>query len=124
VVVLDEATLRALMRQEVELALQPVLAALARVGATQAAGDGDGLLTAGEVVDLLRIDRRTLRRMVLAGEVPPPITIGTRTVRWRRRTFEKWLAGIEKAALDGSRRGRLHACAVDTHTAAHREAAG
>ena len=123
IIVTDDAALRALVAEEVDRAVAPVLAAIARLEATRGAGGGDGLLTADEVVELLRVDRRTLRRMVLAGEVPAPITIGARTIRWRRRSLEAWLSKLERKALDGSARGRLHG-AVNVQTAARTGAAG
>ncbi|MCK6445769.1 MAG: helix-turn-helix domain-containing protein [Planctomycetes bacterium] len=48
-------------------------------------------MTAPEFADLLRVDQRTLRSMRHAGDVPPPIMIGTRP-RWRRADVDAWLA--------------------------------
>lgn len=77
----------------------------------------DGLLTAREVCDLLRVDRRTLRRLVLTGDVPRPITIGPRTLRWRRAAVTAWLAKLDRKALDQGRAGRLHGRPMHDHTA-------
>ncbi len=102
-VVADESTLRRLVRQEIERAIKPVLAALAHQDAGQAQ-ELPELLTKQEVAALLRVDVRTLRRMVLAGEVPAPITISDRTDRWRRSTIESSLRKKEKRALTAGRR--------------------
>ncbi len=116
VVVTDEAALRALVREEVALALEPVLAALARLVPAQAATDGDGLFDRDAVAAMLGVHARDLRRLVLEGEFPPPIKVGGRRIRWRRKTVTRW--------LDDRERGRLHVRAVNDHTAAHPEPAG
>jgi predicted DNA-binding transcriptional regulator AlpA len=115
VIVADEAALRALVREEVRLALEPVLAALARLGPAQGATAADGLLTREEVAALLRVNARDLRRLVLEGAFPPPIKVGGRRLRWRRKTVTRW--------LDAAERSRLHG-AVNHQTADHRGAAG
>lgn len=106
-IVADEAALRALVAQEVQRAIQPVLDALAAHGGVPGAPGGDGLLTAAQVADLLQVDRRTLRRMVRAGAVPAPIILGEHTQRWRRRSIERWLRDLEARAEH--RRSRLMA---------------
>ena len=95
-VVADEAVLRARVAEAVERAMLPVLVALGRQSGAQAASRGDSLLTAGELAAHLRIDRRTLRRLELEGNFPPPIIIGDRTKRWRRSVIEKWLRTLEQ----------------------------
>lgn len=108
-VVVDEAVIRRIVAEEVQRAVQVALDARAHDGGTRGDVGDDGLMTAEQVAALLQVDRRTLRRMVLLGEVPAPITIGARTIRWRRRTLERWLVGIEKkGAIDASRAGWLH----------------
>ncbi len=100
VIVTDEAVLRRLVADEVKRAQQPVLDALAH----HVAGHGEQtgtLMTTAEVSGLLRIDTRTLRRLVHAGEVPAPISIGGRTDRWRRTTIESFLKGRERALTSG-----------------------
>lgn len=49
------------------------------------------LMTQPECAELLRIDKRTLRRWTLEGIVPTPVTIG-RVPRWRRTELLKWIA--------------------------------
>lgn len=60
-----------------------------------AAGRTPVLLTADDVADLLRVDTRTLRRMVVDGVVPPPLHIGRRAIRWNAASLYSAL-GIEK----------------------------
>ncbi len=102
VVVTDEATLRRLVADEIKRALQPVLDAFAHQSANRGQGDTT-LLTKAEVATLLRVDARTLRRMVHAGEVPSPICVGERTHRWRREAIERFLRAREGVALGGTR---------------------
>jgi excisionase family DNA binding protein len=59
------------------------------------AHDSLQLLTADEVAGLLRVDPRTLREMRNAGEFPKPMKVG-RSLRWRRRTVERFLAESER----------------------------
>ena len=106
-VVTDEATLRRLVAEEVEVAVRPILEAVAQRRGIRGKQRSE-LMTRPELADLLRVDARTLRRMVLAGEVPPPISIGDRTDRWRRSTLESFLRNKEKQALTaGLRRGSM-----------------
>ena len=108
VVVTDEATLRSLVAEEVKRALQPVLDALAHQRPTQGTNGAEPLLTRNDLLKLLKIDIRTLRRMVRAGEVPPPIILANRTHRWRRSTVESFLSKKEQRALtSGLRRGSV-----------------
>lgn len=92
-VLTDEATLERLVSGAIERALAPIRGALAGGGAAQ---QGDALMTAEEVAALLRVDRRTLRRMELAGDIPRAVEINERTKRWRRTTIEKWLRRKEQ----------------------------
>ena len=97
VVVTDEATLRSLVAEEVARAVGSVRDALATSRGGVRATDGDDtLMTAEEVAALLRVDRRTLRRMELAGDIPSAIEINERTKRWRRTAIEKWLRSKEQ----------------------------
>jgi len=50
------------------------------------------LLTASEVARLLRVDRRTVRRMAVAGEIPAPVAVSAKRSRWRRTDIDAWLA--------------------------------
>jgi excisionase family DNA binding protein len=51
----------------------------------------DVVLTDGEVADLLKVSRSTVRRMWWRKQLPAPIKIGTIN-RWRRSEIETWLA--------------------------------
>ena len=90
-VLTEESILRRLVAEEVARAVQPVLDALAQQVGAQAKERRDTLMTRQEVVNLLRIDPRTLRRLEREGSIPSPIVIGERTLRWRRREIEKYL---------------------------------
>ena len=48
------------------------------------------LMAAGELAEALQCHPRTLRRMELRGELPPPIRKG-RLKRWRRQEIQTWL---------------------------------
>ena len=49
------------------------------------------LLTQAEVAKRLRVDSRTVRRMVLAGDFPAPVQITPSRSRWRPADIEAWL---------------------------------
>jgi excisionase family DNA binding protein len=54
----------------------------------------DDLLSTKQLCDLLHVNKRTVRRMELLGELPAPIRAGRRKT-WRRETIEAWLADHE-----------------------------
>lgn len=49
-----------------------------------------GLMTAAEVADALRIDIRTLRRKRSEGKAPKPMR-GKGPLRWSRASVERWI---------------------------------
>ena len=49
------------------------------------------LLSIKEVARLLKLDRRTIERMVKAGDCPPPIRISPGRTRWRQSDIDAWL---------------------------------
>lgn len=49
-------------------------------------------LTAADLARVLQTTTRTIRRLVLRGELPPPQRFG-RLVRWTRQTIGEILAG-------------------------------
>ena len=53
------------------------------------------LLTKKDVAAQLRVDPRTLVRMVAAGQFPPPILISPGCPRWRQETIDEWVDGRE-----------------------------
>ncbi len=65
----------------------------------------DVVLTDGEVADLLKVSRSTVRRMWWKQLLPAPIKIGTIN-RWRRSEIETWLAEqpAHELYLDGKER--------------------
>lgn len=88
-----EERLRAILREEIDAALKSALAAPTDdVNPIEA--KRDTLLTARETAELLRVDQRTLRRLVHEGSVPQPIRIGRRAIRWDARVLYRSL-GME-----------------------------
>jgi predicted DNA-binding transcriptional regulator AlpA len=95
-IVADEATIRRLISDEIERALQPIMAAMKQNARGHTADDAHALMTANELATLLHVDRRVLRRLVHQGDVPSPIVLGDQTLRWRRRVIEDWLRNLEQ----------------------------
>lgn len=89
--VLSAEALRAIIAEELDRRLAPVVAALTIHDRPAAIPDAGAMLSRIEVARLLGVNARTLRRLVLAGELPAPVRIGKRTVRWRRGDVEEWL---------------------------------
>lgn len=56
------------------------------------------LLTAREVADLLGVHVRSVWRLSQAGEIPAPIRIGERVVRWRLADLEAHLQRLAERA--------------------------
>ena len=94
VIVTDESSLRRVVAEEVERVIGAV-----QKRASKATARSEALLTGEQLSRLLNIDRRTLRRMVLAGTIPAPLELGERTQRWRRETIEEWVLQAEMAAI-------------------------
>lgn len=90
---LPEDRLRTILREELDAALRSALAASSDAGEAMSA-KRDALLTARETAELLRVDQRTLRRLVHEGSVPPPVRIGRRAIRWDARVLYRSL-GME-----------------------------
>ncbi|WP_163560508.1 AlpA family phage regulatory protein [Halomonas sp. NO4] len=44
-----------------------------------------------EVLDRCAISRTTLYRLVEAGDFPPPIRLGGRTVVWTEEAIDQWI---------------------------------
>ena len=55
------------------------------------ATDDRPMLTVRDLAVWLNIHPRTLRRKLSAGELPKPIRLFKRGLRWRRATIEHWL---------------------------------
>jgi predicted DNA-binding transcriptional regulator AlpA len=50
-------------------------------------------LDAPAIAELLSINRRTLRRLIVKGDFPPAdLKLSTTLLRWRRETVENWIA--------------------------------
>lgn len=50
------------------------------------------LLTKEEVAKKLQLSVRTIYRMAQGGEMPAPVTVGSRVVRWRSDILDDWIA--------------------------------
>jgi len=70
-------------------AVTPVTQATTGAPARRASERDTAAISQQELADLLNCHPRTVRRMELAGEIPPPIGRG-RLKRWRRRDIEQW----------------------------------
>lgn len=56
------------------------------------------LLRRAEVESLVGMKRAQLYRKIAAGEFPRPVSIGGRSVRWRRADLDRWLADLPETA--------------------------
>lgn len=45
-------------------------------------------MTDADIARDLRVSPKTIRRMDEAGKIPAPVTVGARSLRWVRQTFE------------------------------------
>ena len=93
------------MRQLVRDAIEPMLSAhlnaleerlaerLDRAVQPPPSDAAPRLLTKKDVATQLRIDPRTLQRMVDAGEFPAPVPISPGRTRWRQATIDEWIDG-------------------------------
>ena len=54
----------------------------------------DDLLTISDLAGLLKVHRRTVERMVVAGELPAPLRL-VGEPRWRRATWRAWLKTLD-----------------------------
>ena len=52
------------------------------------------LLTVAEVAGLLKVHKRSIWRMSAAGQIPAPIRLGGKTVRWRAVDLEAHLTRL------------------------------
>jgi excisionase family DNA binding protein len=96
-IVVDEAMLRSIVAEEVSKAIGPVVAALQK----QKKGAHEGFMSSSELASILNVDLRTLRRLREAGDIPAPIIIGDRMLRWPRSVIETWIRKKEQRfALD------------------------
>lgn len=57
----------------------------------------DKLLTAREVGERLQIHPRSVWRLASAGQLPPPVRITDRIVRWRPEDIERALEKAQRA---------------------------
>lgn len=89
-----------LLEKVVQRQLEPVLGALGELFERKGMprrSESEALLTAVEVAELLKCDRRTVRRLELSGEMPVGIRIGG-SKRWRADVLRRWLDGLSSAA--------------------------
>ena len=62
----------------------------------RAAKPENSLLTPDDLSELLKVDKRSLRRMALAGEIPQSVTVRGRP-RWRRKDIDIYIAKVGRA---------------------------
>jgi hypothetical protein len=90
VTLLDEATLRRIIGEELDARLAQVFDAMRKLAA-QSSPETD-VLTRADLASLLKIGSRTLRRMELVpGLLPPPIRSSQRAVWWPRKVIREWV---------------------------------
>ena len=56
--------------------------------------DGEKLLTIRDVCTIARIPRTTVYNAINEGMFPRPVRVRSKTIRWRARDIEKWLADL------------------------------
>lgn len=88
IALLDEAAIRKILGEELARQLDPILAAIKNAAP---AAPADEPLSRTDLAALLGIGSRTLRRMELAGLLPPPIRASQRAVWWPRNVITAWL---------------------------------
>ena len=84
---MDEATIRRIVSEELARQLEPIRAAMA----TTAPAPSDDPLSRKDLQTLLGVSSRTLRRMLLAGVLPAPIASSQRACWWPRSVIQAWL---------------------------------
>lgn len=52
------------------------------------------LLTVHEVAAIFKVSVRTIQRRRAAGDLPKPISIGPRMIRWRADEIEAWIRSL------------------------------
>jgi excisionase family DNA binding protein len=55
------------------------------------------MLSQADIAELFGVSLQTVSRWWRTGEIPPPIRVGRRLLRWRRADFEKWSKKHEPA---------------------------
>ena len=60
--------------------------------------DFDVFLAPDQMARLLGVGRTLFDELVQAGKIPPPLTLGPRTLRWHRRTIEEYAHRIHLGA--------------------------
>ena len=63
-----------------------------------ACGQACQLLTVKDVAAMLKIHPRTVWRMSAMGEIPAPLTLAPKTIRWRLKDIEAHLAKLAAQA--------------------------
>ena len=73
----------------------------------------DSLIDQRALADAFRVCERTLRRMVRAGQLPPPVALGARRV-WIAGRVRDWLAG---RAAEAERRAKRQLAKIEQFSA-------
>jgi predicted DNA-binding transcriptional regulator AlpA len=53
------------------------------------------LLNVKQVSELLGLHPRTVWKMAMTGDIPKPVKVGSKTVRWRLRDMDQFIAGVK-----------------------------
>jgi excisionase family DNA binding protein len=69
------------------------------------------MLTVDEVADLLRVTRVTVYRMIRRGDLPVPVKVGPRSVRFRKRDITAVINGLSPDSVADEEQD--HEVAVD-----------
>jgi excisionase family DNA binding protein len=57
-------------------------------------GESDRLIDATDLAHMLSVSRRQVWRLRAAGEIPAPVRVGSRSVRWRTSDIDRYLATL------------------------------
>lgn len=68
--------------------------------------EDDWLMNPTEVAEVMKISKRTLRTMVAEGEFLQPISLGTKTPRWRHSDVQRWIKDLTRTRTQRKRRWR------------------
>lgn len=89
VIVMDETALRRILAEEIARQLDPVRDSLSRLTPTNIPDESP--LSASDLAAMLGVSKRTLRRMLLAGDLPAPVRASQRATWWSRGIVTNWI---------------------------------
>jgi len=59
-------------------------------------GPADRLIDAADLARVLSVSLRQIWRLRAAGDIPAPVRVGSRSVRWRATDIDRYLATLRK----------------------------